>query len=323
MNERSLVAGIVWFLGVLAAPAASAQPPVTALAFSPAGDSLVSGSQDAIAIRTWPSLAKAALHNVEIGQIQDIQFSPDGTQLLIAGGNPSEFGEWRIVGWPDLNLVASSRQHNDVIHSVAWQSNEQFVTAAADHEVIQWNVDRQQRPEHRVELRRRLIGHSRPVLCLEAFPEDGLITSAGVDQSIRVWGSEENASKPLRILDNHTGIVRDLARRPGDHAIPILASAGADRTVRLWQPTIGRLVRFARLPVEPLALAWSADGKQLGVACIDGKLRIVDASTVQIEQTLDAIDGWAYALVASRDGSFAIAGSDGVAVRIVPNSRLK
>jgi len=91
----------------------------------------------------------------------------------------------------------------------------------------------------------------------------------------------------------------------------------------LWQPTIGRLVRFARLPVEPLALAWSADGKQIGVACIDGKLRIINANTVQIEQTLDAIDGWAYALAASRDGSFAVAGSDGVIVRVVSNLPLK
>jgi len=183
-RQSTILAGFVWLVGLLIATATSAQPPITALAFSPSGDSLVIGSQDSIAIRTWSSLAEVAHHDLEMGQIQDMQFSPDGMQLLIAGGNPSEFGEWRIVGWPDLNLIASSRQHEDVIHSVVWQTDDQFVTGAADHEVIQWSVDRQQPPDHRVNLHRRLTGHSRPVLCVEAFQEDGPIATAGADRTI-------------------------------------------------------------------------------------------------------------------------------------------
>ena len=78
-------------------------------------------------------------------------------------------------------------------------------------------------------------------------------------------------TEPVRILDNHTGTIRDLATRPGDHAVPYLASASADKTVRIWQPSIGRLVRFVRLPAEPLAIAWTSDGKRLAASCIDGK----------------------------------------------------
>ena len=36
----------------------------------------------------------------------------------------------------------------------------------------------------------------------------------------------------------------------------MVASASADRTIRIWQPTIGRLVRYVRLEAEPLSIAW-------------------------------------------------------------------
>ena len=69
-----------------------------------------------------------------------------------------------------------------------------------------------------------------------------------MDQSLRVW--DQSSGAIVRVLDNHTDEVRDLAPRPRGEGLPMIASAAADRTVRLWQPTIGRLVRFARLPAD-------------------------------------------------------------------------
>ncbi|TWU57665.1 WD40 repeat domain-containing protein [Rubripirellula reticaptiva] len=300
------------------AAASVTAPPVTALAMAPSGDRIVSGSQAGISIYKWPSMAIVESHDFEIGQIQSLRFSPDATRLLIAGGKPSEVGQWQIATWPDLSIVASSSEHDDVIHSAIWLSDDRFVTGAADTEVIQWQMQSHADASSRATIVRRLTGHSRRVLSVESIDRGRLLISAGVDQSLRVWSNDADLVTPLRVLDNHTGIVRDLARRPGDHPIAYLASASADKTVRIWQPSIGRLVRFARLPVEPLCIAWSSDGNQIGVGCIDGKLRIVNANTVTVEQTLPAVNGWAYSILATQDGSYIIGGTDGKLAHVKP-----
>ena len=231
------------------------------------------------------------------------------------GGAAGEYGEWKLVSWPEFEVIASRISHSDVIHSAVWLSDDRFVTGAADNDLIQWQHSGGEVKEVRV-----VHGHSRRVLCVEAISEQDLLVSAGIDQVLRVWSCKHGilAERPLRNLDNHAGAVCDLAVRPGEHAIPYLASASVDRTVRFWQPTIGRLLRFARLPVEPASIAWSHDGARLAVGCSDGKLRIVNPNTVEIEQTLDGIEGWIFEVTAAADGSFAIAGSGGSIARVIP-----
>jgi PelA/Pel-15E family pectate lyase len=272
-------------------------------------------SQAGLQTRAWPSLESVGSVETDLKQIHDVAFSPDGNRLLAVGGSPSEFGELQVFSWPEQERLAASSVHDDVIYAVAWQSNDCFTTVAADNLVIDWKLGADGVAETR-----RLTGHSRRVLSVTYLDQAGLLVTAGVDHSLRVWKEGEQESQ--RVLDNHTGIVRDLAVRPGDHPIPYVASASADKTVRIWQPTIGRLVRFARLPVEPLSLAWSVDGTSLAVGGTDGKLRIVDAATVQIKQEFDAIDGWAYEVIAAADGSFVVGGTGGQLVHLVLENSL-
>lgn len=295
-----------------------AQPPITALTFSPDDISLVAGSQLGVEVMSWPTLDATHVREVGFVQIHDLKFSPNGEQLLIVGGAGGEYGEWKLVSWPAFEVIASRISHSDVIHSAAWLSDNLFVTGAADKVLIQWRLS-----NNEVEELRLVHGHSRRVLCVEAMSERDLVVSAGIDQVLRVWNSNKGivAEPPLRNLDNHTGAVCDLAVRPGDQTVSYLASASVDRTVRIWQPTIGRLVRFARLAAEPSSIAWSRDGERLAVGCSDGHLRILNPDNAQIEQTLDAIEGWIFEVAAAADGSFAVAGAGGSVARvIVPES---
>jgi WD40 repeat protein len=305
-----LIIGIVGL-----SPFSRAQAPITALAFSPDHSSLLAGSQAGIEVASWPALESREKRSVDIVQIHDLQFSPDGERLLILGGAPSEYGQWQLVSWPNFEVIATKTSHSDVIHSAAWLSDEQFVTGAADNDLIEWRVTNGTAKELRV-----IHGHSRRVLCVEVMGEQQLLVSAGIDQVLRVWNCRDGivAEQPLRNLENHTGTVLDLAVRPGDHLVPYLASASVDKTVRFWQPSIGRLVRFARLPVEPISVAWSRDGERLAVGGADGKLRIINFHNVEVEQTLDGIDGWIFEVASAGDGSYAVGGTAGVIKRVSP-----
>ena len=89
--------------------------------------------------------------------------------------------------------------------------------------------------------------------------------------------------------DQSHGRGRRPRRPPGlpRDAPPMVATVGSDRTCRLWQPTIGRMVRLARLPSPPLAVSWVSReaSTMLAVACNDGHVRLIDPDTVAILRT--------------------------------------
>ena len=92
----------------------------------------------------------------------------------------------------------------------------------------------------------------------------------------------------------------------------MVASAASDRTIRFWQLTICRMVRYIRLESEALSLGWLSDGEHIASACSDGKLRIIDTVELQILNELGGIEGWAYSIdVNPMDGAFIIGGTNG------------
>ena len=97
----------------------------------------------------------------------------------------------------------------------------------------------------------------------------------------------------------------------------MVASAARDKTIRFWQPTIGRMVRYIRLDSEPLNIAWTNNGDRILATCADGHLRVIDPIELTITQDLQATDGWAYAIaVHPHDESVAIGGINGQIRRI-------
>jgi WD40 repeat protein len=124
-----------------------------------------------------------------------------------------------------------------------------------------------------------------------------------------VWRAD--SGERWRILENHTEAVNDMALRPQEKgALPMLVSVGEDRTVRFWQPTIGRLVRFSRLPARPQAVAWSRDGTRVFVVSNNGSLHIVDPDTTELIEKIQAIKGWAYSMTVHPEEPVVLVGGE-------------
>ena len=238
------------FMLASVATASAADPPVTSLAFSPCGETLVACSQTGVSLYDWPTLKLRRTVETTSSNLHDAAFSPNGSVLAIAGGTPSENGTVNLFSWPKCEQQSVLRGHSDSVMSVVWMNDTKLVTASLDHQVAIWDTATG-KPLH------RLNGHSRGVRTLAVLRPEQQFVSAGIDHALRLW--EAQPGTLVHGLSLHTGTVTKLSSRPGIYPVPVIASASEDRTVRFWQPTIGRMVRFVRLPSVPLDIDWFPD----------------------------------------------------------------
>ena len=281
----------------------TAKSPVTAVAFSPDSMSLLIGSQDGL-LQVTHDLKQIRKVATALQNIHGIEFSPDRSVIAVCGGAPAQVGGVELWTWPNLKLRFRSLPHADVVYDVGWQPDGRQVFSAG--------LDRTTRI---VDARHGKSsglyrGHSRGITAVEVLANHVLVT-ASIDQSLRVW--DTSTGQESRTLNNHTDMIHAIAARPvTDDAPPIVASVSSDKSVRFWQPTIGRMVRFRRMPSIPRAIVWSPDGRHVFVTSQDGSLARIDHETAEVTWTSRALNGWCYSLAVDAQGKrIAVGGQDG------------
>lgn len=279
------------------------EPPITAVAFAPDGDSVVAISQSGIHVYDWPVLKKSLTLEASMPNLHALAFSPDGKRLAVGGGYPAEDGVVEIFTWPAGDAVGKFDDHDDSVRSLVWIDNQRLISASIDRSIRQWDIQEM----HHSQL---FSGHSRSVDCVAILSDGKTLISTGTDCTLRVWDLE--SEQLVRSLNQHTRPVNALAVRPATEGLPMVATAADDRTIRFWQPTIGRMMRYARLASAPLSVTWTNDGSRLLAACVDGHVRIINPVNVTVIREIPVLQGWAYALaVHPIDGNIVVAGADG------------
>ncbi|VTR97108.1 c-type cytochrome domain-containing protein [Tuwongella immobilis] len=291
--------------------------PVTAVNFSIDGKRLAVGSYGRVVI--WDTTTGQPIQTLTnlLGAVNDLRFSPDGTLLAIAGGQPSARGEIRLVSTADWKPKGTLGGHLDTVAAVAFHpKGAQLASVSFDRTVRLWDLATMQ-------VQRVMKDHSDSVHAVAYDPQGTVLVTASKDRTLRLWdlttgkskltlsGMEQdvlavtvsgdgqrifssgmepqmhvwNAQTGERIgkVAGHSISVDEIARSA---TAEVIASVGADQTLRLWNPKTGAATKSIPLESRAYAVGVSPDGTLAAVGGVDGTVRLVKLAESRVLLTL-------------------------------------
>ncbi|MBM3982754.1 MAG: WD40 repeat domain-containing protein [Planctomycetes bacterium] len=222
-------------LVLLPAGASAAPPAVNAVAYRPDGGAVVFGGARGLNMFEVPK--GEARGGVASQRVTALAFDRAGTVLAVASAEPGKVGR--------LGFLAVT----DDIGRLGDGKNEVF------------------------------DAHKDAIYALAFSPDGKTLATAGYDRLIHLWDvpdltgpQEKRKPGPRLTLKDHSDAVYGLSFHPDGK---LLASAGADRAVKVWDAATGkRLYTLGDATDWVYAVAWSPDKKHLAAAGVDKSVRV-------------------------------------------------
>jgi WD40 repeat protein len=294
--------------------------PVTALAFHPDGHRLLTGSSGRVVVWDLARRVVTEELSDVTGSVNSLEFSPDRKLLSVVGGKPFSTGEIHLYDAQGLKPTARLEAHKEVILDQAFSSDSaRLATVSFDRTVEIWDVGGRKRiaqindhsdtvqcvafdpagkrlatgsMDRTVKLSDGVSGvglltinpELKGILAVAFSPDGRYVLTAGESPELRWWeiadigeSVTERGWTPMRKMQGHVGAVYDMRFSPDGL---MLATASADRTVRLWDGKSGRAIR-ALVDSDDLlySVAFSPDSQLIAAGGGDGITRLWEVNS--------------------------------------------
>jgi len=271
---------------------------VTALAFSPDGESIACGLEDGairlISVSNANVLWESCRRN---GMIEQLSFSADGSGIIaVVERTPPIFLDGKTGS---CIRVFAAPPHRPIKSKIS-PDNRWVFFIGADETINIFRADEEL-----------------PVYCITARKGGVASAAFSADHRIAVTGSINGivrifrfgSDTPERMFTAHKGWIRALAISPDG---TVLASAGWDGVIKLWRIPEGRLLwSLDAREGTVTCLAASEAGSMLAAGTSEGHVRIWHLYGGDYVATLDAFTGSVGAIAINQGGTLiATAGSD-------------
>ncbi|KAG6548535.1 hypothetical protein Mapa_010023 [Marchantia paleacea] len=212
-------------------------------------------------------------------QIFSLDIQPDGSRFATAGGD-HKVRIWSMTalqssdqGPSQPRLLATLRDHFGSVNCVRWAKGGHFIASGSDDNLIlvhkrhpgsgttEFGSGEPPDAENWKTLL-TLRGHSADVVDLGWSPDDSMIASCSLDNSVRIWSALNG--NLISVLMGHTSLVKGVAWDPVGS---FLATQSDDKTVIIWHTGNWSMIHRAEGPWEKTVgftfsrrLAWSPCG---------------------------------------------------------------
>src|SRR5271166_4934539 len=276
---------------------------VSAVAWSPDGKTLASGSSDQT-VKLW-DLATGKLFATLQGHtetVYSVAWSPDG-KTVASGSFDKTVKLWESATG---KLLATLQGHTGEVESVAWSPDGKILASGSRDETVRlWE-------SVTGKLLATLQGHTDAVYSVAWSPDGKTLASASGDKTVKLWDAA--TGKLLTTLRGHTDAVYSVAWSPDGKT---LASGARDLAIKLWEAATGKLLTTLQGHTNAVSsVAWSPDGKILASASTDLAVKLWEAATGKLLTTFQGHTDMVYSVAWSPDGKTLASGSADKTVKI-------